>query len=226
MLTHLFCPRCGLRQPIGTPRCPNCSEKLPLLSGEKAQPPPYPPPQPEKLFWSRKRVWRFQTALLASAGITVALFDFLDGFTVEWSQKPLLSILFAWVCNTLFIRKRTRPVKALPGIFIALTLFLLLLDAADGSLTWALSTGLPIAATSVGLAYPLLKKWPPPSGKRAQFLGGVITSATVEALIIDLLTGKKLLSWSIIVVAASIPLILFLLLYHRERSRWERFLRI
>ena len=136
MLTHLFCPRCGVKHPIGTPRCPLCSEKLPLLAGTVPLPPPYPIPQPEKLFWSRRRVWRLQSALLASSAITVASIDFFDGFSLTWSPKVLLSIAFAWVCGTLFIQNRSRPVKALPAIFIALSLFLLLLDLMNGTLTW------------------------------------------------------------------------------------------
>lgn len=226
MVTHLYCPRCGIQHPIGTPRCPSCSEPLPTLVGQQPLPKPYPRPQPDKLFWSRRRVWRLQSALLASSAITAFLIDYLDGFQLSWSPRALLSIAFAWICGTLFIQNRNRPVRALPGIFLALTGFLLLLDALDGTLTWALSTGLPIAATTVGLAYYLLKGWPPPVGKRAAFLGKLLIVVSAESLIVDLLTGDTLISWSAIIIAAAIPLTIFLLLYHRERARWERFLRL
>lgn len=171
-------------------------------------------------------MWRLQTALLASSAFTVALIDFFEEHSLTWSQEPLISIFFSWVIITLFIRKRSRPVRALPGIFLVLTLFLLTLDGLDGHLSWAPSIALPIAAGGIALAYLLLKRWPPLPGKRAAFCAKAIVAVNIETLLIDLLTGAGLISWSGIVIIASIPLIVFLLFYHHERSRWERFLRI
>ncbi len=226
MLTQVYCPRCGILQSVAAERCPLCGEPLPRLEDAAPVRSPYPKPRPETGFWTRMRVWRLFSAVLLAAATIQLLIDFLSDFALSWAQWPLSALLFAWAVLTLLVLNRRRPERSLPGIFLALCAFLALLDGMDGEMTWAAWTGIPIAAFSTIGAYPLFRRWPPRDGERSRFLGFVLGFAAVECLFVDAMTEAAGLSWSLVVAASIVPLLLLVALYNLERRRWERFFKI
>lgn len=173
----------------------------------------------------RKVAAELLTASILIPAVAVSAVNILVSGRISWGLYPLLSLALVWVLLGSILGLFGRRVLALLPAALALPLFLLGLDLADGlPLSWSLSIGLPIALLCeavAGLVFLVAGKSRRRGANVPAFvtLGLILACLGIEATI-DLATAGRLsLEWSAIVAFALAPIAAFLFYLHLRLTR-------
>lgn len=163
-------------------------------------------------------VWELLTVSLAIGAAVIAAIDlFLDAPGLSWSPYPLASIGLAWLLMSAILQKRVPRPARLACAALAPPVFFLILDFFDGRLTWSLSIALPVCLAAECAIAILAFAFSRRKGITivANFLAVTAAFCVAVESILDLTeSGKVSLGWSAIVLAALIPISIFLFYLH------------
>jgi peptidoglycan/LPS O-acetylase OafA/YrhL len=128
-----------------------------------------------------------------------------------------------WLLITLVVALARRPIFVIVGQAVATGGFLFLIDISDGRLQWFWPLALPIVAVVTGASVLVwlvarLSRRAPALTAAAVLFGCVAGSVTVDLLVSSYL-GTPGMSWSFIVLGATVPLMVFLLYFHIRLGR-------
>jgi hypothetical protein len=226
-----YCSRCGVEVGERVDTCPLCEAPIQRLEAPEAPPARYPemPPAPNRPL--RYAVWVLATAILLSVALSSLTLDVLLNGRITWSGYPLTGAGVAWVLITLIVTLARRPVFVIVGQAAATAGFLFVIDAFDGSIDWFTPLALPVVAVVTGatlLVWLVARR----SRKRTPSLiaATVLLACGAGSLALDLLVsgyrGDTSLTWSLVVLGAVGPPMLFLLYYHARLGRSANLRRI
>ncbi len=213
-----YCSRCGVEVESRVEACPLCGAPIQRFEPEPTEPARFPDPVPMPNRHVRHLVWSVSTAVLLSAGLTFLTLDLILSSAVTWSRYPLTGVGVLWVFITLVVLVARRPIFVIAGQAVATAGFLLAIDFFDGKLSWFMPLALPIVATAttgsvlVWFVTRLSRRAP------AMIAASVLLACAISAVGMDLIVsayrGEPGVSWSIIVLGAVVPPMLFLLYFH------------
>lgn len=227
-----YCSRCGVEVDGYVTECPLCKAPIQRFEDTELGEPRYPadelgakPQMGEKM--RRRTLWEVLTLLYAIAVIVVIGSDLRVDAAVGWSLYATASIVLAWVCTTLVVFYRRRPVILSGGVVIATIVFLAAIDLVNGRFDWFFGLGLPILAVLVlisGILALAIART-----KRRGFnivafilLGVAAFSVAVDLLVSFFLEGKVHFTWSVVVLLTLVPLsLIFLFLHYRLGNRFD-----
>lgn len=218
-----YCSRCGTEVQPSTDTCPLCGAPIQRLDAEPTEPAPFPDATSTPGRQIRHLVWLIATAVLLSAGLTFLTLDIMLTGHVSWSRYPLTGFGVLWVFITLVVIVARRPIFVIAGQAIAMAGFMLLSDFYDGQLSWFMPLALPMIAIATGgsvlvwLVTRLSRRAPAMIAAATLFACGI--GAVGMDLIISIYRGDRGLSWSIVVLGATIPPMLFLFYFHLRLRR-------
>jgi hypothetical protein len=223
-----YCSRCGVEVDEAVEACPLCRTPIQRFdsSPRTAADGPYPqriidPEDAYKLSKAERRHIAVEILSLAAFLVIGALFlvDFLLDSGLGWSRYAVASVALAWIASAmpLILHGRIKSILAL--VCAAVLAFLLVIDGLDGSLSWSISLGIPIAlttflaaaATAVVMAKRRIK------GLNLLGIGAFALAAYLVALesILRLGLGSNPRPyWSFIAAIALVPLAIFLFYLH------------
>lgn len=220
-----YCPSCGVQVENGTAACPLCDTPIPVLEEEQKQVPLYPsrekqPMQPRQV---RALFWTVITSLSFIGFAVVLAVDLVINGKLTWGGYALSGIAAGWLLSSVLAFLMHRPVLVVAGLSVISAGLLVLLDINDGSLDWFLTLGLPImgigaveVSTAIFLYYASEKP-------RADFGAVFLLVTTVSCIGLDLLIssfmGELSLSWSFIVMSATLPVSILLVFYRYYLSK-------
>ncbi len=223
-----YCSRCGVEVADGTASCPLCSTPIQNLDTtlRREEPAAYPqhiidPEDAYRLSKAERRHIGVELLSLAAflASAALILVDKLSHVSLGWSRYAVASVIFGWLISIgpVVLYHQAKAAMALEGA--AVVAFLLVMDWFDGSLTWSVSLGVPIALASiaaiVGTAMVIAKR----AIKGLNVLGiGALGLAAylvgLEAIIRLALGASARPYWSIVASLALVPVAVFLFFLH------------
>lgn len=219
-----YCSRCGVEVGERVERCPLCEAPIQRLDAHEAPPARYPevPPSPNRPL--RYAVWVLATAILLSVALSSVTLDVLLNGSITWSGYPLTGAGVVWVLITLIVTLARRPVFVIVGQAAATAGFLFFTDAFDGSIDWFAPLALPIVAVVTGATLLVWLVARRSRGRPASLIAAtVLLACGAGSLALDLLVsaylGDAKLTWSLVVLGAVGPPMLFLLYYHARLGR-------
>lgn len=221
-----YCVNCGVELESGAKSCPLCLSPVILPDCGGQVPPkhahPVLDPEDKENFTASEghlMVWELLSVSFGIAALAVSVVDLAESSGLQWSLYPLASIALAWILLTILLRARGPSLLAISLAALSIPAYLLVLDLLRDGLGWFLTLGLPISLSAeliVGLSALAIA--------RSSRLGANVAAiglAAVAALClsieasIDLATmGRLSLGWSSIVLAALLPVSLFLFYLH------------
>ncbi len=217
-----YCPRCLVELGLETALCPLC--------GSRAQParPEYPAPyptdddaRPEPLPWLllRKRIAEGLSLLLFVPMLVVLIIDLIMSGRISWSVYSLGALAFAWAMGLLLLYRHRNLTVLGWGSFLCISGMLSLFDGVSGGFSWFPRLALPtvaffycIVAALVFMARRSRRDW---LKLAAWSLVGISLFCLSLDLLINSYTGKSVIpTWSLLVAAALLPILIFLLYLH------------
>ncbi len=220
-----YCPRCGVELAPETDTCPLCSFDMRRISGESCPEPRIPPVSGmQEVLGSRNKptnLWEVFSVAVLIAATVVAGVNVLDSGSFSWSMYPLFSLAFLWILVTTGLVAGKHLPAAVTVAALSLPVYLVSLDAIDGSLSWAFPIAIPIALVSelavTGAVVASLRT------KRmgTNVIGFILIAAAVICLGIEMTLdiqahGEISLHWSAITSLTLIPIAAFLLYLHHR----------
>ena len=235
------CKECGVRVDDGIEACPLCGSSLREPSGGNTDEEMLrqslfggePPSDPQVRRVVRDaRIWLLETASLIAftAGIIVFAADFAFGFSLSWSQYPLLAIGFVYLLTVAILGLGRRWPWLLAVQVVIIALFMTVLSLLLGSAALlaiavpiTICLGVLIGATAAAIAHLRLNIV---QATAAVFLSSGFGVVAIE-LIITRAKGQLLASWSLIAFACTLSLfVLMLFIDRRVRERHAEFRKI
>lgn len=228
-----LCQHCGVEAEVEARYCPLCrrpltrgaSEELPQpLSPAAPAIPSFPSPTPAPIAAHRRlRRWLLEvfSLLTVTAAIVVVAADFASGMSITWAHYPLSSLAFLWLLTLLLIAGGGRFWVILPGAVAVVGLFLYVLDRIIPGRAWFLPLALPVTLlTAVILALTVatvrMLKLSPFAIIATALLAGSVFAGGLELLVNWFRAGRWFVSWSAVVFACALPMVL-ILCYLRRR---------
>jgi predicted nucleic acid-binding Zn ribbon protein len=221
-----LCPNCKVEVGNSVRHCPLCRSAIQPGDANPAPHMAYPdrildPDDHYKLTPREKRkvfLELYTACSLIAAGVVLAINILID-HRLSWSLYPLASFAFLWLLVGIPQLLAGRPWLAFAFLGPSGPLFLLALDAMDGSFEWFFSLGLPIALLIEAVA---LACWVLASGARRKGInviaiiltGAVLVCVGLEMILNLSSAGRLYVSWSAIVMIAGLPLAVFLFYTH------------
>jgi hypothetical protein len=228
-----LCQHCGVEVEVGARYCPLCRRPLTReAADESPQPlspavpatPAFPAPAPAPTAAHRRlRRWLLEvfSLLTVTAAIVVIAADFATGMSITWARYPLSSLAFLWLLTLLLIAGAGRFWVILPGAVAVVGLFLYVLDRIIPGRAWFLPLALPVtllaaAFLALTIATVRMLKLSPFATVATTLLAGSIFAGGLELLVNGFRAGRWSVSWSVVVFACALPMIL-ILCYLRRR---------
>lgn len=218
-----YCSRCGVEVEGRAATCPLCDAAIQHLDHPADEPARYPVIPPSRGRQIRYLVWMISTVAILSLTLALVTLDAVLNPRLTWSLYPLIGLGILWLFITLVVIFARRPIFVIVGQAISTAGFLLMIDLSHGELDWFVPLGLPmvgvVTAASVGvwLVSRLSRRAP------ALVTGAVLLACGIGSVALDLLVsghlGSTHVSWSYIVLSATLPPGLFLLYFHFRLSR-------
>ncbi|AEJ61497.1 hypothetical protein Spith_1231 [Spirochaeta thermophila DSM 6578] len=216
------CSSCGIVTREDRDTCPLCGRSFSESSAppEEGIRPTSPNAEPLPASDTAPIVLPLVTVFSLMASMVVAAVDLILNEGITWSRYPLVSILFVWSLTLSAAALHRRPLLFSGSIPVAASAFLLVLDLLDdGTLSWALSLGLPLIVVSalalLGLTAFIIK------GKHYGYLvlGTILVIVAFVTTAINLITNRylavpRILDWALIVDAITLPLSWFFFYLH------------
>jgi len=219
-----YCVKCGVELDPDATACPLCLTPvlLPGAAGPARHAHPILDPEgTEHISDSEEHlmVWEMLTVSFGIGALAVLVVDLAEGDGLGWSRYPLASLVLAWTLLTIVLRARRPSLAAVALAALATPAYLVVLDLFHDGLGWSLSLGLPISLSAeaiVGLSTLAIAR----ARRRGANVAAIALAATAALCLsieasIDLARAHGLsLRWSSIVLAALLPVSLFLFYLH------------
>jgi hypothetical protein len=221
-----YCSKCGVEVDDGVESCPLCG--LPIQRFDEGGRPVFKP-WPDQVINPdsavlplRERVKMALEVATVFLGVSLAvllLIDLLLDRGFSWSVYPAAAIVYLWLCLSMPVFLYGRPWLVFSVLGPATIVFVFLMDAFDGRITWFLPYGLPVTVLAVGVlvAVAVLSVTAKRKGLNVAafvFFGIAVLCAGIDAIVKLNETGLFGLSWSVIVAFVLIPASLLLLYLH------------
>lgn len=223
-----YCSRCGVEVVDGSESCPLCSTPIQNLDTtlRREEQAAYPqhiidPEDAYNLSKAERRRIGVELLSLAAflASAALILVDKLSHVSLGWSRYAVASVIFGWLIAIAPVILYHQAKAAIALDSVAIVAFLLVMDWFDGSLTWSIAIGVPIALASIsaiaGTAMVIAKR----AIKGLNVLGiGALGLAVyliaLEAIIRLALGGSAKPYWSIVASLALVPVAVLLFFLH------------
>ncbi len=218
-----YCVRCGVRLDEGLTFCPLCRTALPEEFIEKEQGDETISLEDMSVTREVKVPSRLFAAvstllLIIPLGITLIIDMSLSG-TVTWSYYIMISILLLWIMLLQpFLHHRYRVFRSIINNFLAIAVFLLLIDVRHPPVTWA---GYPAASLVLLVIILVIFKT---SGSGYVRIAGWAATVQIFLLTIESLHAREIsFSWSLglglpLVCCTALCFAAILFFIHRTRS--------
>ncbi len=218
-----YCSRCGVEVEERVQECPLCAAPIQRLDESREEPARYPDVVAVPDRQVRYLVWIVSTAALSSLALASVTLDVVLNQQITWSLYPLTGAGVIWLLITLVVAIARRPIFVIVGQAVATGGFLFFIDIYDGRLHWFVPLALPIVAVVTGasilvwLVARLSRRAP------ALIAAAVLFGCGAGSVALDLLVSAYLgapgMSWSFVVLGATVPLVVFLLYFHVRLGR-------
>lgn len=215
-----FCPACGVEVETPVRECPLCQTPIPDLKLPETEA-AYPDTKSLPMVSSgRKRIitWSLISAALLMSFLLSMTTDLLREGEIENSRYVMASTLMAWLVVTNLIFLHGRFVVQVLLLTITVVAYLAGIDLCHKGLYWFLPLGLPIAAMTSLALFWLRFTWKGLRMRKANFWGMVLITVTNFCMGLNLLISafddEATLDWSLIVLAALLPLAALLFYIH------------
>lgn len=221
-----FCINCGVELGADVRKCPLCAYTMPETGENKSTPKRLVLPVTHDLQLARKTRTIITTEVLsivfAIINIVLAGIDLSINRHLTWSPYPITAVTAFWVYLVLMFFVAKRPYKTFIISACIILLLLVGIDAADGAITWFLPIALPISTSTLLMSFLILFMFD--RGIRYSLLIiSVAVSISIEACIIDYsvthFLGQAALTWSPLLVASMVPIIIVALIHYLFLSR-------
>lgn len=220
-----YCPNCGVELSRGTENCPLCSFDMRRIFETRSEESPRPAASGmQEVLGSRgmpTTVWEvISVAALISASV-IAGVNLLDSGSLTWSMYPVFSLGLVWILVTAsFVGRKNLP-AAVALASLSLPIYLVCLDAIDGSLGWAFPVAIPIALISELAATGAVVASLQTRRKGMNVIGFILVAVSficlgVESTVDIFSHGQINLHWSAITSLTLIPISAFLLYLHHR----------
>jgi len=233
----LFCPRCAVEVQEGLVRCPLCQSLLqdhekglaPLSQPYPAEPEVFPDKR-DLLIKHRARILLILTVSLIIPALVCMLVDYLyTGGT--WAAWVVYSLGLTWSLVFLYLAFIHNALLTFIAQMFSVGFFLWAIDLLDGTLTWSLPLAIPILAWIIAAGFLIWATFQCLKGKFGFLIVGILAGVQVvcfgvELSIQEYLWGNLSLRWSLIVLAALGPLMIFSLIIQilfLKSPRFKRF---
>ena len=231
-----FCSRCGIEVDKYVKSCPLCDTPIQVLDEEHDDKRKFPirnihamgAPMSKKQ--KRNLVWGIITLLIFIPIFVILTVRFLYSKDFTWEGYTLIPLAAGWIYFSLllFFFKKVQVIIA--GFFLNTNSLLFFIDLINGGVSWYLQISLPV--TILLFLIILLVTI---AGKRAKrkgvniaafiLIGICVFCLGVEFTVSLYQSDIIILKWSIIVLVALIPVIVFFLYVHyilKTKIDWEK----
>ncbi len=220
-----YCPNCGVELSRGIDTCPLCSFDMKRISGDGSTEPPKPAASgmQEVLgsHGSPTTVWEvISVAVLITASV-IAGVNILDSGSLTWSMYPVFSLGFLWILLTASLVGRKNVPAAVALAALSLPIYLVCLDAIDGTLGWAFPVAIPIALVAELAVTGAIVATLHTKRKGMNVIGFILMAVSficlgIESTVDVFVNGVINLHWSAITSFTLVPIAAFLLYLHHR----------
>lgn len=170
--------------------------------------------QPQKKF-----TWEIISIILLPSLATTFIVDVIINERMTWSEYPVAICLVIFSYVSLFAFWHQKTITQIAGSFILSSLFLFILDVLKEGIAWPVKLGIPLLFAAnliiaILIIFMRLSKFKGINLIAYAFLGASLLCISVEGILSMFKTGTIYFSWSIIVAACNVPVILILLFVH------------
>ncbi|MFA5340387.1 MAG: DUF6320 domain-containing protein [Clostridia bacterium] len=211
-----YCVKCGVELDKSAKKCVLCNTEI--LIEQQEEIPPYPKEKAEVSQLNTSYVAMLITLILAIPNVACLVINLIYSPGIYWMYYVFGGSLVLWM---IFIfpmtLKKKKPLIHVFLIFISATLYLMLIALALSGMRWFLIIALPICITVMFLLFVIIlivnKKKPGKLKTTSISLIAVIILCLVIEGVVDYLVNAVIsFSWSYIVAASLVPVIIALVL--------------
>jgi hypothetical protein len=225
-----YCSRCGIEVENHILKCPLCNTEIQNFNN----PPEIPENFPEDDYTSKdyyipfemkkKILWSIVSFLIATSLFIIFSVNFFLERTITWAWIPLFSILSTWLvfASIYYLYKKIFFLLLSLFVFISLYLFFLFLIILNFRLFFSFALPIVIATFFNTLIVIFLYKITKRRGYN--IIGFILIAISFYSIIVDIIitfyiTGKIVMTWSIVVIAFLIPLAFLLFFIHYKLKK-------
>lgn len=234
----LYCHHCGVQVEPEHQVCPLCREvldpsadALPPASQAFASVHEDTGPSSEQVLHKRGLIMVVYSVILAIPALICLVVDQLYHGN-GWSGYVLLSLGLAWVLLYIPLYFMNHSLTGSMSMILSVAAFLLGIDYMDGRIEWALSLAIPLLAWTALAVFAAWLSFHALYHTMAFAFSGLVSSIAMLCLGIEIsvdlfVHGLVILEWSLVVLAASLPLIVIGLVLGftwKRSARLRRFL--
>ncbi|HOD93378.1 MAG TPA: DUF6320 domain-containing protein [Clostridia bacterium] len=211
-----YCVKCGVELDKSAKKCVLCNTEIMIEQQEGI--PPYPKEKAEDTQMNTAYFAILLSIILTIPNVACLVINLIYSPGIYWMYYVFGGSLVLWM---IFIfpmtMKKKKPLLHVFLIFISATLYLLLIALALSGMRWFLTIALPLCITIMMLLFIIIfivnKKKP---GKlkttSISLIGVIILCFVIEGTVDYFVNSIISLSWSYIVAASIVPVILALIL--------------
>jgi len=225
-----YCSQCGVEVDDSVEHCPLCARPIQRL-GDAEKPTPYPqhiidPEDSYRLSKAERRRIGLEVLALAAILASAALLavDLLPDGRLSWSGYAVASVAFAWFAASAPMLFYGRVKATLGVLALGVAIFLMVLDALGGGLSWSLRLGLPIVGATVATSAACAAAIASRRLKGLNTIGIAVIGAAAYLIEIEAILRLGLgialrPYWSIVTALALVPVAVLLFYLHGRVMR-------
>lgn len=216
----MFCKNCGVELEPDMEVCPLCGEPLqgaPRHTPASALQTDYLTTPPGKT--QRKFTWEIISIILGSGILAACIVDVITSGRITWSEYMMSAGLVIFCYTSVLSLWNKNILIELAGGFLLSAVCLLVLDWVTGGINWALRLAVPLllSITVIGIAFIHIIRIAGYKGINLiayAFLGAALICFCTEGVLSCYRNGVWHFSWSAIVAACVVPVVVILLFVH------------
>lgn len=167
----------------------------------------------------RKLIWEVVSIILGAGLLSTVILNIIINGTLTWSLYVVTGAVTAFIYFSIFSFLQSRLLIKIMGLCVTSAACMLVLDALDHHLSWAVYLGLPLLAAVlvVLLAFIIAIRQAREKGFNVVayvFLAAGVLAIATENIISLYLTGNFRFNWSAIVFFSVLPVAAILLYIH------------
>lgn len=167
----------------------------------------------------RKLIWEVFSIILGAGLLSTVILNIIINGTLTWSLYVVTGAVTAFIYFSIFSFLQNRLLIKIMSLWVTSAACMLVLDALDHHLSWAVYLGLPLLAAVlvVLLAFIIAIRQAREKGFNVVayvFLAAGVLAITTENIISLYLTGNFRFNWSAIVFFSVLPVAAILLYIH------------
>lgn len=204
----MYCVKCGVELDEGVEKCPLCETPVMKIKEENENP-VYNSEYPViNINLYELKIRKVKKAVFLSF-FTISIISILEVFfqniivygELKWGYYAIPSIMIFDLFLFILLNSHTMR-QNLFFIFTGLTIYFLILDYGNKSLSWSLKTGIPIAGAYCFIGFIFSFVWDKHKSDKIKIMNFFLFFVGIFLLILEFIISRRL-SWSI---WASIPL--------------------